>query len=151
MTDISLIQNLDTKQLKEEVYKKLQSLCNAVYDKPLDQLTPTQVEDILNLEMNSAVMSMNVFCQCTRQVADYSPNVYSLSQNIDLSQSYKYIQEQINCAIDSSTKIERYLDLKTTFYKLISFKYSVTEEFLRALLRESEIKDGVRPLGRFIQ
>lgn len=149
MDEIVMIRDLDKSKLKADTIEKLEKLCHDIYNAPLKNLTSEQISNLLILEINTCITEMTVFCQGTRQVEAYTPNVYSVSQVIVLKNSYQFIKDQIIEISDPNKKIEKYIELKSVMYKMIAFKYHNTEEFLRSLIRESEVKDGIKAMGRF--
>lgn len=149
MDDVLLLGTLNKAELAKDTKDKLEKLCQDIYNTSFKNLTDEQVTDLLNMELNTSIDTLTVFCQATRQVEEFSPNVYSISQVIDLKASYKSIKAQLASIPDPNRKLEKYLELKMIFYRMLAFKYQTTEEFLRNLIRESEVKDGIKPMGRF--
>lgn len=147
--NIITIGNLELGSIQLDLKTKLESMTSEVYKKPLKELTNDQVTDLINIHINIHEKTMNIYCQTTRQVEQYQPNAYSAAQTIDLENAVLYIKQRVNDQVTPSAKIEKYIEMRSLFYKLVHFKYHSTEDFLRNLIRESETKDEVRGLGRF--
>lgn len=147
---IDIGRHISKAELVKDILDKLDSLAKAVLDVSLKEITEEQLSDLLNLEMNTKIDTITVYSQCTRQIENFNPNSYSVTEVIDFKNSYALIPLMVNQTPGGvSEKIKRYVELKSMMYKLIAYKYTSTEEFLRNLLKESEEKDGSRPLGRF--
>lgn len=147
--NIVTIGDLEIGSIQLDLRSKLEFMTSEVYKKPLSTLTDEQVIDLINIHINIHEKTLNIYCQTTRQIEQYQPNSYSVSQTIDLENSALYIKQRVNEQPTPAAKIEKYIEMRALFYKLIHFKYTSTEDFLRNMLRESETKDEVRGLGRF--
>lgn len=145
------VSNIDLSEIESNIVLKLSELCKSIFDKQIDEVPSEDLSALLNIDINSSIETMNVYCQSTRQVEQYQPNGYSLSETISFRNSYAWIHNHINTIPNSNQKVVRYAKLKSILYKLMSQKYHSTESFLRSLIREAEQKDGVKPLGRFTE
>lgn len=143
------IGGLNLRDLEKSIYTKLDSLCDSVLGKKIENLTDSQVVDLINLDINTHVKSLTIYAQSTRQVVQFEPNSYSATQVIDLENASLYIKSVVMAEATPQAKIQRYAELRAMLYKLMYFKYNTAEDFLRELLRASEVKDGAPGRGRF--
>jgi hypothetical protein len=56
--------------------------------------------------------------------------------------------EQVRSAPTPEEVIEKYIQLRGIFLSLVGMKFRNTEDYLRNLCREAELKDGAKPVGR---
>lgn len=143
------VQNLDIKKIEKDVLEKLDGLVQSVFGISLVQANIDQITDVINMEINTRIDSITVSAYSTRQVENFNPNNYGAVQIIDLKETYSYLRRAIAGIKDPAKLIKRYIDLKACMYKMIAYKYSSTEDFIRNLIRESELKDGAKAVGRF--
>lgn len=147
--NIIKIDNFDIKALAVDTRTKLIAMASEVHKKPEKELTPEDISDVISLHLNTHDKTLSVYCQSTRQVEQFNPNSYSATQVIDLENAFLFIKARVEEQKTAENKIEKYIELRSLFYKLIHFKFHATEDFLRTLLREAEIKDEARGVGRF--
>jgi len=149
-SNLLLIKDIDVKVLEKGILEKLDGLSSSVLNLPLTSLTRSQLLDLINIEINTKIDQITVSAYSTRQVENFNPNNYGAVQVIDLKDSYRYLYEEIkSLGSDTSLIIRRYVELKAMMYKIIAYKYSSTEQFLRDLIREAELKDNAKAVGRF--
>lgn len=147
-SDIVVISKLDVSKLRTDLIFKLKELCKQIIGKDLEDISSEHLDYLLSIDINTSIESINIHCQETRQVAQYSPNSYSASQTISLKGSHQFILETVKAEQTSEDKITKYAELKSILYKYIQYKYSTTEDHLRSLILSAEEKDGAPSLGR---
>jgi hypothetical protein len=140
--------DLDIKALAEGTRNKISSLCTQVYQKAASQCTKAEVLTLIEMDMRLYIGKMNVSVSGTRQVEQFNPNTYGASLEIDFTQSYGYMLEQVRSAATPEEVIEKYIQLRGIFLSLVGMKFRNTEDYLRNLCREAELKDGAKPVGR---
>jgi hypothetical protein len=75
--------------------------------------------------------------------------VYGASLDLDFTESYRLIRNELRTYKTPVELIEAYVNLRSTFLSLVAMKFKNTEGFLRDLCREAERKDNIKPVGRF--
>ena len=140
---------LDVTKLQEATRNKLSSLCTQVYQKPLNQCTKDEVCNLIEMDLRLVVGKMNVHVSGTRQVEQFNPNTYGASLEIDFTQSYQFMLDSVKNSNTVEDLIEKYIQMRSTFLTLVGMKFKNTEDYLRHLCREAEIKDNVKPVGRY--
>ena len=145
----SSVSTLDITKLQETTRNKLSSLCTQVYQKPVTQCTKEEIVLLVEMDLRLSIGKMNVQVSGTRQVEQFNPNTYGASLEIDFTESYSYMLEQVKAASSAEDTIEKYIQLRGTFLALVGMKFKNTEDYLRHLCREAEIKDNAKPVGRY--
>jgi hypothetical protein len=150
-TERMLPLDLDVNTMIDATRNKVESLCEQVYSKPLKQCSREEVMIIIEMDVRIGIKDLRVSVSNTRQIIAYTPNSYGADLTIDFSAVQRYMVEQVSLEATPIKILEKYLKLRSVFIGLLSMKFRNSEELLRNLCREAEVKDGVEPLGRFKQ
>lgn len=146
--DSFIAKDLDLKALTDATKNKLNSLCTQVYQKPATQCTKDEIVSLIEMDIRLSIGRMNVQVSGTRQVEQFNPNTYGASLEIDFSESYAFMLSQVKLAPTSEEVIEKYIQLRSVFLTLVGMKFRNTEDYLRSLCRDAEIKDNAKAVGR---
>ena len=141
--------DLDFNTLKGEITQKISSLAKNVYKKDIDKCSMEEIKDLIELDSLIGIGKMVVNVSSTRQVEAYTPNTYGASLEIDFTESYNHFLEKVKQQPTPNLAVEKYIQLRSTFFALVSSKFKNTEAYLRDLCRESEEKDFVKGIGRY--
>ena len=149
MNDLSkLIDNISD-NVSDDTREKITSMAAKVYDCSVDELTSEQLTDIIRLDLGITISKFSISASSTRRTeVQYCTNNYIAAMEFDCSGLSDNIMNIIDNT-EEGKRIDRYVQLKATAYKLIATKYEGNEAFLRELLRTAETKDGVVAVGRF--
>jgi hypothetical protein len=133
---------------KEEIKNKILSLATTVYNKEASELTKSQLENLMLMDMKSSINKITVSTGATRPAGiQYASNNYHISAEVDVSGMFDIVRE-IASSVPQDKLLETYFDAKAAAYKMIEVKYASTEQYLHGLLDTAMKKDGVAILGR---
>lgn len=134
---------------REDTITKLNQLSQRVFAKDVGDLELNQKRDLIMMDIGM------IACECTVSGAEtrttevrFNTNNYMGSFKLDLSNGVDYIRRVMD-EIPTEEMMDRYFELKTTFYNMITVKWEGHEALLRSLIREAEKRDGISPIGRF--
>jgi hypothetical protein len=148
-TESFIGKDLDVKALTDATRNKINSLCTQVYQKPVNQCTKEEVITLIEMDIRLSIGKMNVQVSGTRQVEQFNPNTYGATLEINFSESYDYMLNQVRLASTPEELIEKYVQMRSVFLTLVGMKFRNTEDYLRSLCRDAELKDNVKPVGRY--
>jgi hypothetical protein len=148
VTESFIGKDLDLKTLTDATKNKINSLCTQVYQKPAAQCTKDEIISLVEMDIRLSIGRMNVQVSGTRQVEQFNPNTYGASLEIDFSESYSYMLSQVKLAATPEEVIEKYIQLRSVFLTLVGMKFRNTEDYLRSLCRDAEVKDNAKAVGR---
>lgn len=144
-----LIKNTDLKSLKEQNRASLENMSKSVYGVPAEQLTPEQIKEVIYLDLGTNVTKMTISASSTRRTeVQFCTNNYIAALDIDCSDIKESILFILKSTPDDQV-LDKYIELKTITYRLLTSKYESNENYLRKLLRSAEEKDNVVGVGRF--
>ena len=148
MEDSQRIMNLDPKDLTPEAADHIKNLAMAVHGELPSKLNEKQLGDLITLDMASLPTQFTVSAGATRRTeVQYCSNNYHLSEQLDTSSMKDAILSGLE-NLDGADMINRYVEIRSTMLKMCEVKIESTEDWLRELIKEMEIKDGQAPQGR---
>lgn len=134
-----------------DILAKLESLSQEALGKDIKALTKDEFSNLVSMDLAMLPTEITISAAATRPLGvKYSTNNYHVSVKVDTKEVYNIIVNELNK--ESSNRAEtlkNLVSLKTMMYKVLASKYKSHEQYLRGLIRTSEIADGVVPVGRF--
>lgn len=141
--------NIDLAASSQESRDKLSALCEEVFDKRLEDLDEISLTELLALEMDCWPTKINVSATATRRTKiQYCTNSYFAAIEIDCSGTKETVLSILK-QIPKEKKLDKYFELKRSFYKILELKYGSNEHFCRMQLNAAVQKDNLEDTGRF--
>lgn len=138
----------DREKLTEDSIALMKSLASAVLNKNPSQLTEEEWNTLVHLDLDGFTSEMSVYSSGTRQVAQYTPNAYSLNEKFSFTFTKQYILDQVATQTTPEDRLNTYSRLRVISRLFLNAKYVQAEARQRELLKESYELDGVAAQGR---
>lgn len=106
-------------------------------------LTDEEKVILSTIDITAWPIELNISASEKRQVRQYESNDYYASIKIDLSGVQTALLTILKNASSVEEFAENYQNMKQMVYEYIREKYTANERFLRKLLQEAQLKDGI--------
>jgi hypothetical protein len=103
----------------------------------LSTLTESELQFAISLEIGLMPKELTISCGETRQIKQYSPNVYNSTMTLDISAIYEAL---LSLVVGSAKgfKLETYLKGRRMLFKTIASRFADYETFQRKLIHDQQ-------------
>lgn len=142
--------SIDFSKLSERAMNQITAMSNALYQAPPDKVTIQSIINLLNVDLCSIPVEFTISAGSTRRTEiQYCSNNYHASEKIDCSYYQDTIRQQLSQIATIEEQINTFIDMKHLFMSTMEKKIANNEHFIRDIIRQAEVKDGIEAQGRF--
>lgn len=119
---------------------KIEQIAKEVLGK--ETLTDEELETIFSMAVAVTPVEMSISCAETRQVRQYESNNYHASMKMSLGDTDSVVLDRMRKA-SPENRAAVFTECRRMLYALVALTYKRNENYLRALIVEQQIEDGI--------
>lgn len=138
MTTTDFASAVSAEQLQGQ---RIEEVAKTVLEK--DSLSDEELELVFKMAVEVIPTEIQMSASETRQVRQYEPNSYQASMKLDCSGMHQRIVDRVMEA-KPENRVAVFTECKRIAYGIIAEQYKVNENYLRKLIQQQQLDDGIK-------